>query len=294
LLESFIQTQQLVESRSSNTYMMQISLIIFRELLEVLLLLFLIVATAHGRVKNLKLYVFLGCVVGVFGAIILALTAPLLASSFSGMGQEIVNSTIIFTTAMMLAATILYMKNYYANLKNNIKTISLQLEESLRYKILLVLLIATAIFREGSEIVLLLYGITLANQVQLMHFILAISLGSVVAILCGFLFYKGLLKTANLFRITSMLLIFISSNMTAESIGILNRAGIIEILPQQAWDLSWLISDNGFIGNCLRALINYNSKPSVLEVLVFMITFCTIFYLNNIKKQTIQINTKND
>jgi high-affinity iron transporter len=274
--------------------MMQISLIIFRELLEVLLLLFLIVATAHGRVKNLKLYVFLGCVVGVFGAIILALTAPLLASSFSGMGQEIVNSTIIFTTAMMLAATILYMKNYYANLKNNIKTISLQLEESLRYKILLVLLIATAIFREGSEIVLLLYGITLANQVQLMHFILAISLGSVVAILCGFLFYKGLLKTANLFRITSMLLIFISSNMTAESIGILNRAGIIEILPQQAWDLSWLISDNGFIGNCLRALINYNSKPSVLEVLVFMITFCTIFYLNNIKKQTIQINTKND
>lgn len=294
MLESFIQTQQLVESRSSNTYMMQISLIIFRELLEVLLLLFLIVATAHGRVKNLKLYVFLGCVVGVFGAIILALTAPLLASSFSGMGQEIVNSTIIFTTAMMLAATILYMKNYYANLKNNIKTISLQLEESLRYKILLVLLIATAIFREGSEIVLLLYGITLANQVQLMHFILAISLGSVVAILCGFLFYKGLLKTANLFRITSMLLIFISSNMTAESIGILNRAGIIEILPQQAWDLSWLISDNGFIGNCLRALINYNSKPSVLEVLVFMITFCTIFYLNNIKKQTIQINTKND
>jgi high-affinity iron transporter len=263
--------------------MLQISLVIFRELLEIALLLVLIYTANASRVKNFHYYLLFGSLIGVLGAGALAFATPYLGSMFDDLGQEIFNSLIIFLTAGMIAFTIIYMRNYSKTIQDKMANVGGKVSESLWYKIVLVLLIAVTIFREGAEIVLFTYSVLLANQLPITSCLAGAAIGFSAAALCSFLFYKGLMKVANFFRITSFLLIFVAAGLVSEGWGILNRSGAIDFLSQTAWDSSWLVADDSIIGQVLGVLISYTAKPSILEVLMFVMTFGVIIYFDKRK-----------
>jgi high-affinity iron transporter len=190
---------------------------------------------------------------------------------------------IIFLTAGMLAFAIIYMRNYSKTIQDKMSNVGAKVAENFWYKIVLVLLIAVTIFREGAEIVLFIYSILLANQLPLASCLTGVTIGFVAAALCSFLLYRGLIKVGNFFRITSFFLIFVAAGLVSEGWGILNRAGAIDFLSQTAWDSSWLITDDSFIGQVLGVLVSYTAKPSILEVIMFIVTFGVIIYFDRRK-----------
>jgi high-affinity iron transporter len=242
----------------------------------------MVIAAASNTMKNSKLYIICGSFIGVVGSIILAAAMPRIDSLFSGTGQEIFNSAIIFTTVLMLSFTILYMQNHAKKIKSDVSDITNSDQANIKPKIILIMLIAAAIFREGAEIVLFLYSLALSAQLSLMNYILGIAIGTIAAGFCSFLFYKGLLRTKKIFRTTSLLFMLVASGLAAEGFGILIRSGIITFLSETAWDSSWIISNDSWTGKIMKILISYNSRPSILEVVSFIATFSTLFFCNKV------------
>jgi high-affinity iron transporter len=257
--------------------MPQISLVIFREVLEIVILLVVISAASKNKIINFKTHLILGVVLGIFGAVLLALSMPYIAEFCGGFGQEIFNSSIIFLTAALLSFTVIYMQNYSKKIKDNVSNLANIDNQGLKQKIVFILLVATTIFREGAEISLFLYSITIASKISILNFIISVFIGFIAAAFCGVLFYKGLLKTAKIFSFTSSIFMLIAAGLTSEGFGILGRSGLINILNQNAWDSSWIISDKSILGEFLRMLVSYNSRPSLLEVLSFAISFAAIY-----------------
>ncbi len=265
--------------------MLQISLVIFRELLEILLLLGLVIASTANKIKNANIYIAIGTILGILCSIALALTAPLISEAFSGQGQEICNSVIVFTTAILLGATVLWMQNHSSKIKSEVNHAAITIEKNFKQKLSFIFLIGMMIFREGSEIVLFIYSKAFALQASLLSYFVAITAGATAAVLCSILFYKGIVKVGQIFKFTSVLLILVTSGLVAEAFGILVRSGSVSILSQEAWDLSNIIPNESLLGQLLNILINYNARPSILEVAAFTSTFTIIYIISKIIKR---------
>jgi high-affinity iron transporter len=273
--------------------MIQISLVIFRELLEILLLIGVIAAASSNKIKNFRLYITIGSFIGILGAILLAFLTPHITDMFGGLGQEITNTCIIFITAGLLGTTVIWMQNYSTKVKSEINHIGQSSDQHFRQRILFILLVAMNIFKEGAEIVLFIYSKSLATNAPISTYLFSILIGGFSAAICAFLFYRGLLKVAKIFKITSFIFIIVASGLISEAFGILSKSGMISIFSQDAWDISWLIPNEGILGQFLKILISYDAKPSILEVIAFITTFTIIYISSKIAKQAGNNSQKN-
>lgn len=268
--------------------MIQIGLVVFREILEIVLLLILIHTANSSRVKNFHYYLLSGSLTGIIGASALAFATAYLGGLLDGLGREVFNSCIMFLTAGMLASTVIYMRNYSERVKSEAYHLIDKASKSVLYKIVLIALIAATIFREGVEILLFMCSIVIANQLPLADCFTGLAIGALAAVIFSFLFYKGLVKVASFFHISSFFIVLIAASLVSEGIGILNRSGAMNILSKNAWDSSWLIPDESFVGKALSILFGYSAKPSILEAMTFVMTFAVIIYFN----QKIILNNK--
>jgi high-affinity iron transporter len=137
-----------------------------------------------------------------------------------------------------------------------------------------------AVFREGIETVLFLYGV-FVNQGSVSFFSSMIGAGAALGI--GYMiFVKGQrvpLKT--FFNISSVFLIFVAAGMMAYGIHELESAGIIAdtgriwnvnppVLPNGSYPI---FHDKGAIGAIAKGLFGWNGDPSYLEVGIWTLTF---------------------
>ena len=253
--------------------MLQISLIIFREILEISLLLGIISINAQN-IKNYKLYLFLGLFSGVMGALLLAMVMPVLSNSFGGVGSDLFDAFTLFVTTFLLTWMIIFMQGYSSSIKNKINIIGEKVNDNFKHKLLLVSLIAFTTFREGSEIVLFVYSIFIAQKLNLADCILNILLGIIAGAAAGGVIYYGLIKLPlkRIFQVSSILLAFVAASLCSEGFGILNRSGIIELMSQDVWDSSGIIQIDSITGRVLKILVGYNPRPSLLELLSYVLT----------------------
>jgi high-affinity iron transporter len=131
--------------------------------------------------------------------------------------------------------------------------------------------------REGSEIVLFLYGIIVSGTSMaslLLGGVLGLAGGAAVTALS----YFGLiaLPTRYIFSVTSVLLALLAAGMAAQAIRFLQAAGVVTALHTRLWDTSWLLPDSSIIGRMLHVLVGYTDKPTGLQLLVYLATLGTI------------------
>jgi len=141
--------------------------------------------------------------------------------------------------------------------------------------------------REGSEIALFMYGMMAVGQ---SHFDLLMGslIGVVAGGLLGGLVYAGLIRisTKYFFRVTSGLLIALVAGMMLQGVGFLTSAGYFDSMSQTMWDSSWLISEQGIVGQSLKALIGYTAQPSLIQLIVYSITLGALIMLINVPGKT--------
>jgi high-affinity iron transporter len=145
----------------------------------------------------------------------------------------------------------------------------------------LAVVVAIAVLREGSEVVLFLYGVAAAeggaSGSMLVGGVIGLGLGALVC----FLTYVGLvtIPTRYLFTVTSTLIALLAAGMASQAIAFLEQADILTTLDQTVWDTSWILRDGSFLGRALHTLIGYVDQPTAMQLIVYAATLAIIALL---------------
>lgn len=259
------------------------AVIVFREVLEAAIVVGLVLAAAQGLPRR-GLWVGSGVATGLAGAVVVAAFAGAIAAAAQGMGQELFNATVLFGAVGMLGWHNIWMARHGAALAKDINTVGRDVVAGVRPQYLLATVVALAVLREGSEVVLFLYGIAIAQHDQTSAMLAGAIVGLALGSACGYLLYLGLLRFAAryLFSVTGWLIALLAAGMAAQGAGFLLQADWLPALGDPLWDTSGLLSQQSLLGNLLSVLVGYLDRPAGIQVLFYVLTLTTIVVLTRI------------
>ncbi len=256
-------------------------IIVFREVIEAGIIVGIVMAVTKG-LPGSRLMAALGVLAGVLGASLVAAFAGAIANALNGVGQELFNASILALAVCMLTWHNIWMASHGRELAAEARQLGQEVRSGARSGIALAIVIAVAVMREGSEIVLFLYGLSASGGTTASD----VLLGSILGLLAGAglstLTYFGLVSipARRLFGATSALITLLAAGLAAQAANFLQQAGVVTALSQTAWDTSGILSDTSILGRVLHTLVGYSDQPSVLQVVVYCATLATIFALS--------------
>ena len=260
------------------------ALVLFREVLEIAIILSVIAAATVGM-PNRGRWILAGIGIGIFGASIIALFTESIASSFDDRGQEIMNACILLAAAAMIGWTVVWMKRHAREMTQHMRKVGKDVIEGKSHARVLAGVIALAVFREGSEIVLFCYGL-LAGGTPLVEFAKGAAIGLGGGAVLGWLMYIGLLKisTKYIFGISGWLLAFVSAGLAAKGVSFLVAADMLPIIHASVWDSSAYLSNGSTLGSTLSVLIGYDANPNAMQLIAYLLVLgllITLLKLSN-------------
>jgi high-affinity iron transporter len=135
----------------------------------------------------------------------------------------------------------------------------------------LAMVVGLAVLREGSEIVLFLYGIVAGGTSGS-----ELLLGGVLGLATGAAFtgltYVGLLAIPSkyIFKVTTVLITLLAAGMAAQAVRFLDQAGLVTALGQILWDTSPWLPEDGVLGKLLHTIIGYNEQPTAMQLIAYV------------------------
>jgi high-affinity iron transporter len=254
--------------------------IVFREVFEAGLIVGIVMAVTAG-VPGRTAWIAGGVAAGVLGACVVALFTTGLSELFGGNGQEVFNAGILSFAVLMLTWHNVWMSRHGRELVAELRAAGEAVVAGSKSLFALAIVVAVAVLREGSEVVLFLYGVAAAqgggSWAMVGGGFVGLVLGSSVCLLT----YLGLITipARYLFGVTSALIALLAAGMAAQAIAFLEQANIITALDQTVWDTSWLLSDSSFLGRALHTLVGYVDQPTAMQVVVYALTLSAIVVL---------------
>lgn len=251
------------------------AIIVFREVLEAALIVSIVVAATRGM-EGRGRAVWSGFAAGLAGAGLLAAGADSVSSALAGMGQEVVNASVLFAAVAMLGWHNIWMSRHARELTGQLRNMSEKVRAGEATRFALSAIVGLAILREGSEIVLFMYGLAVAGSAGSDLFaggMIGLALGAGV----GVVLYLGLARIPMkpLFAITRWLVLLLAAGLAAQGCRYLVQAGILPSF-QPLWDTSAWLSGNSIPGQILHVLIGYDPRPSPLQLAFYLVTAAAI------------------
>jgi high-affinity iron transporter len=258
-------------------------IIVFREVIEAGLIVGIVLAATHGVLGRAR-WIWLGIGVGIGGAALLATFAGAVSNAIGGAGQEIFNAFVLGIAVIMLAWHSIWMTRHGREMASHLRAVGQAISMGTRSLSALALVVGIAVLREGSEIVLFLYGLMLSGGDSGWSLFAGGVAG--LALGCGlsFLTYRGLLTIPPrfLFGVTNALIAFLAAGMAAQCVSYLEQANVVTIMSAALWNTSEILSEKSILGRVLHTLIGYSDQPSVLQALAYVLTLAVIFVLGRI------------
>jgi high-affinity iron transporter len=233
--------------------------------------------TATSGLPRRGSFIWGGFFAGVAGSVVIAVLASAITDAFEGVGQEILNGSILISAGILVGFTVLWMQSHGKNFSNRIKTLAEEVKNRRTVMLTPAIIIALSVLREGSEIVLFTAGIVASGQTFFQT-----SLGMIFGFAAGFfvgaVIYFGLLKlpVKYFFKTTGIILVLLSAGMLAQGFSFLSLAGIVPEVSSQIWDSSWLLSENSGVGQILKSLAGYTDRPSGIYAIIYLLTILVI------------------
>jgi high-affinity iron transporter len=258
-------------------------IIVFREVFEAGLIVGIVLAVTRA-VQGRNRWIGGGILAGVAAACVVAAFAGALSQLCAGMGQELFNAAILSVAVVMLTWHNVWMARHGRELAGEMRAVGQAVAEGSKSLLALAVVVGVAVLREGSEVVLFLYGVVAADggsawDVALGGF-LGLALGAMVCLLT----YFGLLRIPMraLFATTTVLIALLAAGMAAQAAAFLQRANWVTALDSVVWDSGWLLSDSSFVGRALHTLIGYTDQPTAMELTVYLTILLVTFVLMRI------------
>jgi high-affinity iron transporter len=255
-------------------------LIVFREVFEAGLVVGIVMAVTAG-VAGRTAWIAGGVVAGVLGACVVALFTGGLSELFGGSGQEVFNAGILGFAVLMLTWHNVWMSRHGRELVAELRAAGEAVAAGSKSLLALAIVVAIAVLREGSEVVLFLYGVAAAQGGASWSMVVGGFVGLILGSSVCLLTYFGLIAipTRYLFSVTSALIALLAAGMAAQAIAFLEQADIVTALDQTVWDTSWILSDSSLLGRALHTLIGYVDQPTAMQVVVYAATLGAIIVL---------------
>jgi high-affinity iron transporter len=254
-------------------------IIVFREVIEAGLIVGIVLAATRG-VDGRGRWVSAGILTGIVGAALVAIFAGAISQAFEGAGQELFNASVLGIAVVMLMWHNAWMARHGRAIAEEMRTVGHAVSEGAKPLTVLAIVVGLAVLREGSEVVLFLYGIFASGTSGL-----DLLVGGLLGVAAGAAFtgltYFGLLAipSRHIFSVTSWLIALLAAGMAAQAVQFLNNAGWVVALDRTVWDTSWLLSEGTIFGKLLHTLIGYTERPTEMQLMTYIATLFAMFLL---------------
>lgn len=254
--------------------------IVFREVIEAGLIVGIVLAATKGVARR-GWWVGCGVVAGIAGACAVAAFAGRIASLFQGAGQEFFDAGVLLLAVAMLTWHNVWMSGHGRQMAREMKGVGAAVSAGERPLTALAVVVGVAVLREGSEVVLFLYGIASQGGTTQASMLLGGALGLAAGASASALMYYGLLAIPahRLFAVTAGLITLLAAGMAAQAILFIQQAGYFEFFTGTVWDTSWLLKQDSILGRLLHTLIGYSDTPNGAQLLAYAATALGIFGL---------------
>ena len=254
------------------------ALIVFREVLEAALIVGIVGAATRG-IAGRGRFMLGGLALGIVGSLVVAAGADGISRLAEGMGQELFNATILGIAVVMLAWHNIWMASHGRELAANAKKIGGDIRAGAKALSVILVVIAVAVLREGSETVLFLYGVAISGDASLQAMAAGGVVGLAGGVAVGWLLFAGLLRIPLrwFFSATSALVLLLAAGMASQAARFLIQANVLPSLASPLWDTSEIVSNASIAGKMLQGLMGYDATPAGMQIAFFVATFVAIW-----------------
>jgi high-affinity iron transporter len=253
------------------------AIIVFRESLEASLIISIMMAATRG-IPFRGRWLWSGVLLGLVGSALVASGMEVIANFADGVGQELFNVAILITAIGMLAWHNIWMSVHGKELAKQIFNTARTVTDGSRERSVILLVVALAVLREGSETVLFLYGVATGGENGVRDTLVGGLMGLASGAIVASLLYAGLIRIPVrwFFAVTSALVLVLAASMASQAARLLIQADLLPSLSMPLWDTSGVISQNSAFGTILHGLIGYEAQPSGMQVLAYWLVFILI------------------
>src|SRR3954465_9377198 len=133
-------------------------IIVFREVFEAGLIVGIVLAVTRS-VPGRDRWIGGGVLAGALAAGVVAIFAGAISRLFAGMGQELCNAAILCVAVVMLTWHNVWMARHGSELAGELRSAGQAVVDGSKSLLALAVVVGVAVLREGSEVVLFLYGV---------------------------------------------------------------------------------------------------------------------------------------
>jgi high-affinity iron transporter len=252
-------------------------IIVFREAMEAGLIVGIVLAATAGVLGRGR-WIAGGIAAGVAGATLVAAFAAALSNAFEGAGQEVFTASILIFAVIMLSWHIVWMSHHARSVAAELRQVGQAVRLGQRSLAALAVVVAVAVMREGSEVVLFLFGIAAASDTAPIALAMGGAAGLVLACIASWLLYRGLVAIPlhRLFSVTNGLIALLAAGMAGQAASVLHSADLLPGWGEHLWNTSAVLADDSFLGRSLHALIGYSARPSGIQLAAWLATLLVL------------------
>ena len=247
------------------------ALIVFREVLEAALIVGIVSAATRGIAGRAR-WIGAGIGAGLLGSILVAVGAGLISQLAEGMGQELFNASILGIAVAMLAWHNIWMSVHGREMAADASEVGSEIRSGAKALSVLMVVVAIAVLREGSETVLFLYGVAISGESSRATMGLGGAIGLAGGVAVGWLMFRGLLRIPIrwFFSVTSFLVLLLAAGMASQAARFLIQANVLPSLAAPLWDTSRVVSNASLAGKALQGLVGYDARPAGMQIAFFV------------------------
>ena len=252
-------------------------LIVFREMLEAGLVVGIVLAATEGLMHR-DVAIIGGIAAGIFGAALVALFADVIAGAAEGIGQELFTAGVLIAAVGMLTFHTAWMSRHGRKLGSELSAFGRAAMSGDKSLFALGAVVGLAVMREGSEVVLFLYGIAVSAHDGPSAMLVGGIAGLLLAAAVSYLLYRGLLTIPmrHFFTVTNWLIALLAAGMAGQAAAVLAGADVIPAWGERIWNTSFVLSDESWLGRALHALVGYSAAPSGVQIVAYVATLAVI------------------
>lgn len=265
--------------------------IVWRESVEALLVVGIVYSWVSLNQKEQRrsglICLWLGMLIGLLCAVLLSYLLITVNHILAPDSANIFQAVMTFIAAAMIVYMVKWMRVNGRKLKANMQQ-SLEKNTSIFWRnISILIVVAVAVAREGSEASIFIYALGFGNQAHLsLQMFGVLGLGVLLAAATIALLQLGnkLISWRFFFKVTEVLLLLLGGGLLLNGVDRLILSGFLSPLHNKVWDSSFLISDGGFFAPLLSSFIGYRAMPSLMCVLGYIIYWVLIYLIMKTKK----------
>ena len=245
-------------------------IVTLREGFEAALLLGIVYAyLAQTSLRRNHGWVTAGAALGVVASILLGVVVSYASGPLLDIGPDLIAAAIMLLAVGLLTWHAWWMQQHARAISGQVHR-QLDTARATGNLSVLAVIAFTAVFREGAETVLFLWGLMTQASMSNVDGLVGATAGVVAAAILGWLVFRGgrRVPVRRFFAITTVLLVLVAGGLLASAVGRLASLGYVPSTPT-LWDTSWLLSEGSGVGGFVAGLLGYRARPTVLEMVAW-------------------------